>query len=646
MSINFLTKLITTSIAILLLFISIFIVWAWQAMDRPYQINNEYHQIKSTLNQNIAIPLEQYLNSGDAGILLHAEKQLNELKKQPINWLSKKQLNTINQTITHLETAIQEARAAGKLAAQPEALLVNNELERRNIIDDFINILSKSSEPLTVKSEYQTILLTVSLQLQKVGHLRQRYISDNNESIKATLLDANNDIKKSVKSLYQLPDLGVIESEEVDEFSFDDPEVIDLALLNIDELYSLSNRYEKELVNTINMLKAVTESRLDLSKSFDNLTNNFAQFASVVELQKQQITNKVKIIGAIALLLFIIMITLMVVLQLKSLAFIRQLTPFFNRLASGDFSQSLNIESQLSEIKSVKKRSLHLQEYLATLTNSLQQQSQQALTASNELQKRTQQANQSSELQRQQTELVIVAIGQLSNSFNEVTQNASETSQQTDKAVKLVSKADQALDIEAGKTRQLADNILSLSKLVEKLSTDTHSINNVLDVINNVSEQTNLLALNAAIEAARAGEQGRGFAVVADEVRALAIRTADSTGEIQAIINQLTNTAKQANDYVLQQSRVATDCAEHSLAVKVELKSVAEIIDNIYVYNSSIASATEEQAMTINEVAQNTKTIEQHTQKVTRNMQKIDDSSDMIKSISEVLNSLVTQLKR
>ncbi|PKG40141.1 methyl-accepting chemotaxis protein [Psychromonas sp. Urea-02u-13] len=646
MSVNLLTKIISITIALLLFFISAFIGWAWHEMDKPYQINQSYHDIKSELETDIALSLEQYLGSGNASKLQQAESQLTQLKNTPITWLNKNQKSTISVAISQLQSAIQQARSAGKLAADPEILLINNEMERRAIIEDMSKLIAQSTISDDIKMQYQQSLLSISLTLQQISVSRQRYLQRNQKALNTALLTENKSINIDLQKLRNLPSLGIIETEEVDEFSFDEPETIDLTQENINSLISLTARYPKELSNTANMLQAVILSRENLTAQLTKLTNNFALYASVVDVEKQRITNQVKFIGAFSLFLFMVMIALSASLQFKSLGFIKQLLPFFDALTVGDFSQCLTIKSKLSEFTAVSARSQLLQNYLKELTTALQEQSQQALNASAALQKRTLQAKESSQQQRQQTEQVSVAISQLSNSFNQVTKNAADTCQQTDKAVKLVTRADKALAIEAEKTKLLSDNILSLSKLVKQLSADTHSINNVLDVINNLSKQTNLLALNAAIEAARAGDQGRGFAVVADEVRALAIRTSDSTSEIQAIINQLVNTAKQTNDYVLQQSEVAIDCAQHSLTVQQELKSVALIIDNIYTYNTSIASATEEQAMTITDVANNTKMIEQHTKKVSKNMQDIDESGEMIKGISEVLNTLITQLKR
>jgi len=140
MSVNLLTKIISITIALLLIFITIFIGWAWKEMDKPYQINESYHAIKYELESDIALSLEQYLGSGNASKLLQAQQQLVILKNKPIIWLNKNQKHAIDNAITQLQQAITQTRSAGKLAADPEILLINNEMQRHAIITDLMKL--------------------------------------------------------------------------------------------------------------------------------------------------------------------------------------------------------------------------------------------------------------------------------------------------------------------------------------------------------------------------------------------------------------------------------------------------------------------------------------------------------------------------
>ena len=379
MSVNLLTKITSGGIALLLLVISFFIFWAWQEIDKPYQINQSYHEIKEELKTEVALSLEQYLGSGNTYKLSNAENKLNELKNRSIYWLDEEQTESINTAIDTLQLAIQEARGAGKLAANPEVLLINNEMERSAAISDVIKYIQQSDVELNVKGQYRNQLLLISQQLQQISVLRQRYLQQNKLLIKEQLISENDLLSESIAKLISLPSLNLFETEETDEFSFGEPETIDLTEDSLNNLRSLTSRYPKEIENTTGMLRAVADSRKNITIQLNSLTDIFTSYASIVDKQKEIITSKVKLIGFISLLLFVAMVALSASLQFKTLNIIRQLLPFFDSLTAGDFSQSLKIKSKLSEFNTLSIRSLRLQDYLIKLTTSLQNQSKAAL---------------------------------------------------------------------------------------------------------------------------------------------------------------------------------------------------------------------------------------------------------------------------
>ncbi len=207
--------------------------------------------------------------------------------------------------------------------------------------------------------------------------------------------------------------------------------------------------------------------------------------------------------------------------------------------------------------------------------------------------------------QRTETEMVATAVNEMASATQEVSSNAQRTADATRDANRLagvgkavVAKTREAIEI-------LSESVNSAASVSSQLASDTQEIGKVVDVIKGIAEQTNLLALNAAIEAARAGEQGRGFAVVADEVRALASRTATSTEQIHGLIENLQTAAKRAVDAM----RAGHEQADHGVAQVIEadeaLDGIREAIERINDMTDQIASAAEEQSSVAEEINRN-----------------------------------------
>ena len=192
---------------------------------------------------------------------------------------------------------------------------------------------------------------------------------------------------------------------------------------------------------------------------------------------------------------------------------------------------------------------------------------------------------------------------------------------------------------------QLASEINIATETVSHLQSQTTAIDSVLEVIRNISDQTNLLALNAAIEAARAGEQGRGFAVVADEVRTLASRTQASTQDIQAMIEQLQSGAAKAVQVMKESSKVTDSCVAQVNNADRALDDIFAAVNTITEMNIQIASAANEQCAVSNEINKNINNINYIVTKTTDGAMQTAKASEDLADLSKQLNTLVGQFK-
>ena len=247
--------------------------------------------------------------------------------------------------------------------------------------------------------------------------------------------------------------------------------------------------------------------------------------------------------------------------------------------------------------------------------------------------------------QRQETDMVASAMNEMSATVQEVarhaTQTASASSGADDESRLGVRVATEALDgIEI-----LIHDIENAAQVIKQVEADSVSIGMVLGVINGIAEQTNLLALNAAIEAARAGEQGRGFAVVADEVRTLASRTQKSTEEIQATIEQLQNGVRNAVK-AMEGAQIKAHAGSDSVAkVAQSLNVIAGEVGTINDMNTQIATAAEEQSAVAEEINRNITTISVIADTTSTDAEQTSQISEELVRLAAELNRLVSQFK-
>ncbi|EGR0107957.1 cache domain-containing protein [Vibrio vulnificus] len=296
-------------------------------------------------------------------------------------------------------------------------------------------------------------------------------------------------------------------------------------------------------------------------------------------------------------------------------------TSFDNKAPQGSIYQAVQEMSlSLAEMISNLERSMHaLRDELASVESRSDTIS--SLTAT----------------QQQSTAMIATAMTEMASSANHVADSASDTANNTDEADKQSKHTQELIHNTVSNIQGLASQLGTASQAVADLDKDVNNIVKVLDVIGDIAEQTNLLALNAAIEAARAGEQGRGFAVVADEVRNLAGRTQSSTKEIQLMINNL----QQGSRNAIQTMEI---CAETSQSTVVEsqtaseaLQQIVQALESISTMSQQIATAAAEQTQVSDDIAQRINMIEDSGNQLTT---VVTESHNSTRSLATLANQL------
>ena len=568
---------------------------------------------------DIRANLDKYLASGDAGRLEQARAQLNDIHDRlPTD-------SQLAQELAQLVTALDgKYRAAGKLAGNPRQLLAHAETE---MLDNNKRLADYGDQGLATAPQVAHEYLQLSRELPplvyQLSQLTQDYLLGREQRLKPYLDSTITQLADWHDRLSALSLLGLYRTVEADEFALgdDEPEREEIGESYRAELLSLSSRYAKEVTNTEQQLLDNRQMQDALRADMHKLQQNLLTMAAEQQQRTDKLKHELQLWLYLALaVLALFAVAYLILQQLRVVKPLQLLNTAFSQLSESNTRERLNI-SRRCETGQI---AAHFNALLNRFESEDEQQRQQLARISQSLsalvQKISEMAGSTRETQqvvdqaRQQTLELSELAGLVSDSSASLATRAGNTAEQMHQSEL---EAQQMLEATDSTRTAVAECHQALASLDDSVA----AVAGIIDVIGNIAGQTNLLAVNAAMEAARDGEQGRGFAVVADEVRSLSSRTQSSLDEIGAILNRLTNANKslgqsmdgiaEATDRQRQRAEIlkqlAQEVRQQAFAMASGTQQGTEYAQSQLAHLQSFSSAMEQlrsQAITASEQGQ------------------------------------------